>query len=863
FFVCLFLENKHAHEYLKKQKGYKSSHTPEHRATLKTYTFYSIKLPRPVFESRDMKLRLILDALNELKRCPKQLYDHLPEKYQKFCQVESVKQKENEETGETEEIKEYIPFIRHEDKFPYYALRFIDDLELLKDIRFKIKRGLGKEIFHTHETATQPVVRNKKIFTFGRFQEVYEGERNDPDNNLWHIAPAYAFEKDGNIKIKITKNEKTSKSKDDTSSNNVAYAELSVYELRNLVYCCLNGKKDAANNIIRDYVFNYKTFLKDLESNNFPKIDYTADLKERKKQLQNILESDYNLQLHQLPKKIRKILLDEKIQNYKSHAIQKIKDRQDENERILKKIESRREKNKGNNKDTQQKNTLKTGQLASELANDIQNYLPENYKLELFQYRDLQKQLAYYRRKNIYTLLNQNYALTYHEQQDRNENFNDLYYEKKHPFLHHVLSRKDNDDIFSFAFNYFKSKNIWLKKVLEKATGLNDTDIPKYSNLFYYFKPGTSVNDKGEKIYYRKYDDHYLNKLIQRHLKQDHVINIPRGILNQFICPEKESYKQENNPIQEIADQYPSTQDFYKFPRFYHPTGEVLPVKDIHYKLVELSKDKDHPQNKNKKEHKKAYNQLKNYLRKEKTIRYTQSCDRVLLEMIKYYLNNYFKKSNKEFELDLTDVELRDLFKYDETKEYIDNKLDQTMITLKFHVNGQPFRAEDKLNNFGKLHRYIYDERFVSIYKYKGNKAFEGVKTESTYSQLEEILEVFAKEQLELFEYVQQFEKAMTTKFKDKARQKKAEENARRERNGKPLIPEHYFPISILLSVAEEWSFISEETRNFINTARNSAAHNKLDDEYIKMLKDRESEKDYFEAATKIFNDLTEKIKTV
>jgi hypothetical protein len=853
FFVCLFLDRRYAHEYLKKQKGYKSSHTPEHRATLKTYTFYSIKLPRPVFESRDMEFRLILDALNELKRCPKELYYHLPDDYRKLCEVESVKQKEDEETGEVEDIKEQIPFIRHEDRFPYYALRFIDDLEFLKNIQFRIKLGLGREYFHTHDDATQPVVRNKKVFDYGRLKDILEnynknlaGENNnnkpEPYNNLWHFAPAYEIDRDGNIKIQIMPEEGNNSVK-----KQPAYAQISTYELRNILYCCLNGKKDAVNNIIRDYVTNYQSFLLDLKKKDFPQIDYSAELNTRRKQLDNLLIEKYNLRLQYLPKKLKQLLLGEEVRSYKAHTLKKIKLRKEENKRYLNRIEREL------NKNAQESNSLKTGQVASELAKDIQNYLPKNHKLELFQYRDLQKKLAYYRKNEIFALINQEYVLAFHKQHDRNENFKDLFYKKKHPFLHHVLCRKDNHDIFSFAYNYFKAKDIWFKKSLDYIDQLNDKDIPNYSRLFYYFKPGTSVNDKGEKIYYRKYDDQYLKELIEKHLREDHIINIPRGIFNKIIYTQNkknsnEQEEKETPPIQQISENYPSTQDFYSFPRYFHPTEEVLPVEKIHYKLVELSQN--YPQNKDKKEHKIAYRKLKNYLKKEKTIRYHQSCDRILLEMIKYYLNHYVSRDDQAFGLDLSDINLRDLYRYDQSKGVVDNALDNKMIQMKYKVNEETFTVNDRLNNFGKLHPYIYDERFVRLFKYKGKKAFEGVKTQSVYSQIEEVLKNFVDEQLDVFEAAQKFENIITSKYENEMKQKRGRSS-----------PEHYFPISLLLEGAVDIGFISVAEKDYMKKARNSAAHNELSDSYIQLLKNDEKEEGYFKRAAQLFNYITKKIQ--
>jgi len=77
-FLCtLFLEKKYAADFLKKLHGFKDARNKSHQATFETYCVYRIRLPKERFSSMDENLRLSLDMLNELKRCPAPLYELL------------------------------------------------------------------------------------------------------------------------------------------------------------------------------------------------------------------------------------------------------------------------------------------------------------------------------------------------------------------------------------------------------------------------------------------------------------------------------------------------------------------------------------------------------------------------------------------------------------------------------------------------------------------------------------------------------------------------------------------------------------------------------------------------------------------
>lgn len=76
FFLCLFLEKKHAFQFLSRIKGFKHREQKSHRATLEVFTQLCCRLPYPKLESSDVAL----DMLNEIARCPNALYGVLENK---------------------------------------------------------------------------------------------------------------------------------------------------------------------------------------------------------------------------------------------------------------------------------------------------------------------------------------------------------------------------------------------------------------------------------------------------------------------------------------------------------------------------------------------------------------------------------------------------------------------------------------------------------------------------------------------------------------------------------------------------------------------------------------------------------------
>ncbi|MCO7316646.1 type VI-B CRISPR-associated RNA-guided ribonuclease Cas13b [Riemerella anatipestifer] len=131
FFTNLFLDKRDAYWMLKKVSGFKASHKQSEKMTTEVFCRSRILLPKLRLESRYDHNQMLLDMLSELSRCPKLLYEKLSEENKKHFQVEA--------DGFLDEIEEeQNPFkdalIRHQDRFPYFALRYLDLNESFKSI---------------------------------------------------------------------------------------------------------------------------------------------------------------------------------------------------------------------------------------------------------------------------------------------------------------------------------------------------------------------------------------------------------------------------------------------------------------------------------------------------------------------------------------------------------------------------------------------------------------------------------------------------------------------------------------------------------------------------------------------------------
>ncbi len=173
FFVNLFLERSQATKFLKRFKGFKNETTPPFRATIQAFTSYCVKVPDVRLGNENPKHTLLMEMLTELNKCPKELFYHLTDEDKKEFEPRlQEKEKQNVVLNSTnyedisnedldETVKELTAFKRNEDRFPYFALRFLDETNALKNIRFQIT--LGKLIVERYDKKITDKFQDRRV----------------------------------------------------------------------------------------------------------------------------------------------------------------------------------------------------------------------------------------------------------------------------------------------------------------------------------------------------------------------------------------------------------------------------------------------------------------------------------------------------------------------------------------------------------------------------------------------------------------------------------------------------------------------------------------------------------------------------
>ena len=225
YFLCLFLEKKVSFELmdevgLAKQIKFKGEDADRQLLFVKEILCMNrIRMTKTKFDSEMTDTALALDMINELRKCPKPLYEvFCKEARDEFKDDSTVlwEKEHGKETVETEDngdddvedttIEKDTPrstFVRWEDRFPQMALRYIDYQGLFKDIRFQLNLGKYRFAFYRHDKAysvdneERLRILQKELHGFGRIQEV-EGKKNEK----WAVLFEKKYVEDGLTKKK-------------------------------------------------------------------------------------------------------------------------------------------------------------------------------------------------------------------------------------------------------------------------------------------------------------------------------------------------------------------------------------------------------------------------------------------------------------------------------------------------------------------------------------------------------------------------------------------------------------------------------------------------------------------------------------
>lgn len=205
YFLCLFLEKKISFDLMDevgftKQIKFKGEHADQQLLYLKEIMCMNrIRMTKTKLDSEMTDTALALDMINELRKCPKPLYEvfckEARDEFKDDATViwerehghEAIATEETKEADNDQELPETTDrntprstFVRWEDRFPKMALKYIDMTRMFDDIRFQLNLGKYRFAFYMHDKKysvdgqERLRILQKEIHGFGRPIEVDE-----------------------------------------------------------------------------------------------------------------------------------------------------------------------------------------------------------------------------------------------------------------------------------------------------------------------------------------------------------------------------------------------------------------------------------------------------------------------------------------------------------------------------------------------------------------------------------------------------------------------------------------------------------------------------------------------------------------
>ena len=756
YFICLFLERKYSELFLKKIPNFKDSRYKKYQATIDTYSILSLKLPKPRIQSSDNKEALLLDILEELKRCPGELFDRLlPEDQNRFRILG------DDENGSNTPVL----IKRFGDRFPNLVFRYFELTGRLPWIQFYIDLGTYNYEIYKKEVGGEQRLRRLQhhLKGFGYIEDFdyeklpeswrslirksHELTANYEESHIIFTHPHYHFV-NSSIGIYVDPTKQDPILPDlNTRKNTQPHAWLSKYDLPAMVFLHLLTKKGhisfQPSQVINQYIETYRKFFSDLSGST------TISPEWLRENLEN-----FNLTPSQIPKAIachlsnasQNLMLDKG----KRKLARFIQDT-DSRLRNLEKLIERSKERPG----SKYHRLVKTGRLADFLARDMLLLQPpideKKGKATSTLFQVLQARLAFYGRDK--ELLSSLY-----------KECNLVDSENPHPFLEKVPSASN---IVDFYRNYLRHRKQYMEKLLSECT--HDT-LKERQYHFLHF---------GERD--RKDDSKYCSNLARKLSKMP--FNLPRGlfirpIFNHLTSRGPEAVKnklvsnERNNTVFMLQTYMnlaynDSTQKYYNWPRNYpifsyiFGSGEKKSnnnINKIYFTPAQLETKASeikayinsaaHIQEEDKN---KLIREYKNFIYSEKMIRHTKACDIVLFLMAKDLL----------MQLDQTIMKPESLnnFKLNEIGPGDTGEVMSLKMTFRFKIQTKTVVARDlKLKNYGSFKRLLKDNRIESLLEWYDEDEIE-------IGTIDRELEAYDRVRLEVQKLILEFESKCIARY--------------------------------------------------------------------------------------------------
>lgn len=475
FLLSMFLHRRENEQLRSGIKGYKAkiivdsakpidrkNNSLKYMATHWVFNYLSVKPIKERLNTAFHKETLLLQIADELSKVPDELYQTFTEDQRKeFLEDINEYFKDNDETEPFERNRVIHPVIRkrYEDKFNYFALRFLDEFVDFPTLRFQVH--LGNYIHDKREKwingtglQTQRTIK-EKINVFGRLSEVSKKKSDfffKKIDTKWEMFPEPSYNIIGNnIPIYI----QLSRSKVEGAKElNSALVQLAIQESKVNRIESKSSKKEIVKEISDEFYLGSPTALFSL--NELPSLLYQVLInKKTGQELEDILVEtlverykiineytpNINVPTSLITKKLRRSSGEfnydfEKLLRAVNREIQITQD----------KLKWLKELNDNPNKRKYVFTTKELGQEATWLAYDIKRFMPKSVRKNWkgYQHKHLQTLLAFYDTMSdeLSSFLRDSWNL-----EDRNYFFNEwlvksLYKNRFFQFYESYLSRR-------------------------------------------------------------------------------------------------------------------------------------------------------------------------------------------------------------------------------------------------------------------------------------------------------------------------------------------------------------------------------------------------------------------------------------
>lgn len=170
--IALFLEKKYINSFIAQAhlcERY-AADSEEYKIIRRSMGISSIVMPKERLHPDKKGVATALDMLNELKRCPKELFETLSYQDQALFRMYSSDHNE-------------VLFMRSKDRFAQLALQYIDNNHLFDSIRFHVNMGKLRYLFSPDKLCIDNERRVRviehPINAYGRLNEIEEYRKSD------------------------------------------------------------------------------------------------------------------------------------------------------------------------------------------------------------------------------------------------------------------------------------------------------------------------------------------------------------------------------------------------------------------------------------------------------------------------------------------------------------------------------------------------------------------------------------------------------------------------------------------------------------------------------------------------------------